>query len=258
MEERHISIEGRVINYKIAGSGPAVLILHGWGRGSDGYIQVIETISGAGFQAIVPDLPGFGKTKPPQKIWGVQEYSDFVLRFMDQLGVQKCILFGHSFGGQVAVKVALTSPQRIERLILCAAAVLRKKPEEGIDPIRLITKIGKFFFTLWPLNVFSDVARKALYRILGNTDYLYSQGIMKYVREKVLIEDLYPLLRKVSVRTLIIWGDKDKATPVVEAEIIKERISNSSLEIIKGVGHVPYKEAPDRFFEILLPFLNSK
>ena len=64
--EVHITINGLKVYYQIAGSGPALLILHGWGSKSDRWTKVSELLSNQGFSVIVPDLPGFGKSEQPK------------------------------------------------------------------------------------------------------------------------------------------------------------------------------------------------
>lgn len=258
MEEKILSFNGLQVNYKTAGTGPAILILHGWGRGSDSYITVQEQIALAGFQVVVPDLPGFGKTNPPQTVWGVDDYTDFVFQFARVLGLQTFVLLGHSFGGQVALKVAVLHPELVQSLILYGAAVIRRNPSLKTRIVRYIAKAGNMMFFVWPLSMIQGIARKALYRILGNKDERYSKGIMKQVREKILRQDLSAFLEKVKVPTFIIWGDKDVMTPVQDAYILKERIQDSFLEVIPNAGHRVHQEAPEQFVRHIVHFCYSK
>ena len=92
MHEEKILIDGLKINYKIAGQGPAILILHGWGGSSDSWISVQEILAKEGFKIIVPDFPGFGKSETPFEPWGVREYSNFVLNLTKILELQKFFL----------------------------------------------------------------------------------------------------------------------------------------------------------------------
>lgn len=254
-EEKEVVINGINVNYKIAGQGVPFLILHGWGRGSDSWTEIQEKLAQAGFQVFVPDLPGFGKTPPPPAVWGIKEYAEFVLKFAEALKLNNFVLLGHSFGGQIAVQFAFQHPEKLKGIILCSAAVIRRKPKVKGRVLYFIAKIGTLFFSVWPLSIVQNTARKILYRLLGNNDYQYSQGIMKHIREKVIGEDVASVLQNIQVPTLIIWGDQDALTLIQDAYILKEKIPNSVLEVIPGVGHRPYNEAPERFFEIVLGFL---
>lgn len=254
-EEKNISVDGLSINYKIAGLGPAVLVLHGWGKGSDGYLGILNGLLRK-YKVYIPDMPGFGKSTAPATAWGVDEYAQFVLHFADITGLQSFILFGHSFGGQVASGVALLQPSRIQKLILCGAAVIRKNPTMKKKMLWLFAKMGNSFFSMWPFSLLQDIAGKAFYRLVGTKDWRYSQGIMKEVRKRVLLQDFSSLVSGIRVPTLIVWGDQDKATPIRDAYILKERIPNSTLEVIPGTGHRLYAEQPEKFFEIILKFLS--
>lgn len=258
MEERTTTLNGLRINYTIEGSGPSLLILHGWGKGLSPYVQIQKDIAGKGFCVVVPDLPGFGKSSPPTTAWGVEEYVDFALRFADALGLRRFFLLGHSFGGQVALKLAVEHADRVEGLILCAAATIRRSPDFKKRMVRFISNAGSFLFSLWPFNMFSSIAGKAFYRLLGSGDWRYSQGVMKYVRQKVVRQDLSALAPRVTVPTLIVWGDQDQATPVQDAYTLKDTIPGSSLRVIPGVGHRLYAEAPGVFVESVIQFLRAQ
>ncbi len=255
MEEKVVTLQGLQVNYTIEGSGPNLLILHGWGRGSEPYAQIQKDIANKGFCVVVPDLPGFGKSAYPQTVWGVEEYVNFILRFADGLGLKSFFLMGHSFGGQVALKFAVEHADSVKGLILCAAAVIRRKPDFKKRVIRFVSNVGSMVFSFWPFSMFSDIAGRAFYRLLGSGDWRYSQGIMKYVRQKVVRHDLSALAPQVTVPTLIVWGDQDQATPVKDAYTLKDKISGSSLRVISGVGHRLYVEAPDVFVESIVQFL---
>ncbi len=258
MQEQQIVINGISVHYKVVGQGPTILILHGWGRGSDSYSTVQEQLALAGFKVIVPDLPGFGKTNPPHRVWGVDDYTNFVFQFARVLGLQKFVLLGHSFGGQVALKVAVLYPELVQSLILYGAAVIRRKPGTKTIMVRYIAKAGNMMFSVWPLSMIQSFARKILYRILRNRDERYSKGIMKQVGEKILRQDLSAFLGGVKVPTFIIWGDRDDKTPLQDAYILKEGIQGSSLEIIPNAGHRIHQEAPEQFVRYIVNFCYSK
>lgn len=257
LEEKSIRISGIEVNCKITGQGMPFLLLHGWGRGTDAYIELQNKIANAGFQVFAPDFPGFGKSAPPSAAWGVEEYTRFVLDFANAFGLQNFVLFGHSFGGQVAANFAIQHFERVRKLILCAAAIVRKKPGFMKRILWLCAKTGNMFFSIWPFCIFQNIAGKALYRLLGTSDWKYSQGIMKKVRERVVRQDLSSLVSRIAVPTLIVWGDQDKATPVQEAYFLKEKIKNSVLEIIPGAGHRLFIEKPEDFFDIVLKFITK-
>ncbi len=228
-----MTIKGLKINYKTLGEGKPLLILHGWGSSSEKWQKIGELLVQKGVKVIIPDLPGFGKSEEPQKAWNLDQYCDFVEEFIKILNLDKFYLLGHSFGGSLAVKFSLQHPEKVAKLFLVSAACIRKKS--------LKNKLFKFisrFFKIKPLFL-----RKFFYR---KSDYLSVKGVMKEIYLKVIEEDLSDVLEKVKVPAIIIWGAKDKITPIKQAKLIKTKIRNSELKIIPNIGHSPHLEAPEK------------
>jgi len=254
MREETLNVQGLQVSCKIAGEGPVILILHGWGRGSDSWIEVQKGLVYAGHQVVVPDLPGFGKSELPQAVWGVDNYVDFVKTFAEKLNLEKFVLLGHSFGGQIALKFALKHSGMLKGLILYAAAVIRRPPSLRVRTIGVFAKGGNTVLSVWPLSFLQPPAKKLLYKILGNTDYLYERGIMKQVREKVLREDLSIYFSKVQIPTLILWGENDTITPLKDARIIHKAIPGASLVIVPGADHRIHHDRPDEVSKNIVEF----
>jgi len=255
MKEEKILINGLQMNYKIAGVGPVILVLHGWGGSSDSWIRVQESLASKGYEVIIPDFPGFGKSKPPSEAWSVSEYVNWLNNFVSSQGLEKFFLIGHSFGGRVAIKFVIKHPEKVETLILCGSAGI--KPESGFKTkiIFFLSRIGNAIFTPKHLLRFKDGARNTFYSFLRNKDYVKANGTMKETIKKVLAEDLLPDLSKIKTKTLIIWGKLDRMVPVKYAYIFKEKIQNSELKILPKSGHSPHLEEPGKLTEIVINFL---
>ncbi len=257
MIEKEIVIDDLKVNYKIAGEGPAILVLHGWGGSSDSWLEVQEILTKEGYQVIVPDFPGFGKSITPSKPWEIKDYSDFVLRFTKKLGLEKFFLVGHSFGGRIAIKFTVQYPEKVKKLILCDSAGIKPKPGLKTRIIFWLARIGNAIFTPKHLTRFKDAARNLFYIFLRNRDYAKANGTMKETIKKVLKEDLSPELLEIRTKTLLIWGGNDKMVPLKYANIFKEKIKNSKLEVLPKIGHSPHLESPKKFSEIILNFLKE-
>jgi len=255
MHEEKILIDGLKINYKIAGQGPAILILHGWGGSSDSWISVQEILAKEGFKVICPDFPGFGKSETPFEPWGVKEYSKFVLNLTKILELQKFFLLGHSFGGRVAIKFSVLYPEKIKSLILCNSAGIKQKWGFREKFIFRLSKLGNAIFTFPPLKRFKNKFRNLFYIFLRHKDYAKVEGTMRKIFKKVLTEDLLKDLPRIKTRTLIIWGEFDKLVPVKYAHTFKEKIENSKLEILLKIGHSPHLEVPEKLAKIIIQFL---
>ncbi len=257
MLEKEIYINGLRVNYKIAGNGQPVLILHGWGGSSGSWIPVQKILANQGYRVIVPDFPGFGKSITPPEPWGIKEYNDFILKFSQELKLGEFFLIGHSFGGRIAIKFATQYPERIKKLILCDSAGIKPKPGFKTRIIFWLSRIGNAIFTPKHLQRFKDSARNLFYIFLRNRDYVKANGTMKKTIKKVLDEDLLSDLSKIKTNTLIIWGKADKMVPVRYAYIFKEKIENSKLEIMPKIGHSPHLEEPEKFSKILTSFFGN-
>jgi len=251
MEEKIISVNNLRINYKIVGSGPTILILHGWGSNSEKWQKVGELLTEKKFKVIIPDLPGFGKTQELPDAWSLENYSDFVKEFVLALNLDKFYLLGHSFGGAVAIKFSLKSPRKIEKLFLVAAACIRKKTIKKWMLIR-ISKFLKIFSFL----PFYPLARKAFYKfIVRDSEYQYQEGVMKKSFLKIINEDLSQVLISIKIPTIIIWGAKDDTTLIEDAYFMEKEIKNSKLVIISEGDHYLEQKKPEKLAEIILDFL---
>ena len=256
-EEKKVKVNDLEVNYKIAGEGPAVFILHGWGSSSDSWTEVQKILADRGCQVVVLDLPGFGKTSAPSSIWGVEEYADFVHEFASQLSVEKFTLVGHSFGGQIAIQFAVMHPEKIDKLILVAAAGVRRTPGFAKKLVMAFAKLVSLLLYLIPFRELRTNVRNFFYMAIRRRDYVRAQGIMRDVFQKVITQDLTAKFSKIQAPTLIIWGDKDEMTPVQDAYLMDELIPDSKLEIVEGGKHALNFQMPDKLSEEIGGFLKA-
>ena len=256
MKKKTVLINSLETYYEIAGSGPAILILHGWGGSSSSWAKIKTIISEKGYKVICPDFPGFGKSQVPKTAWGVSEYVEWTRSFIKSLGLNKVFIIGHSFGGRVAISLTSNYPENVESLILCSAAGIKHNPNLKTKTIFKLAKIGNAIFSLKFLTGIKNKARDFFYIFLRHQDYAKANPTMRGIMKEVLAEDLSPLLLKINVKTLIVWGDKDEIVSSKDAFIFKEKIEISKLEFLSGVGHSPHLEEPEKLADIILKFLN--
>ncbi|MBI3631484.1 MAG: alpha/beta hydrolase [Candidatus Staskawiczbacteria bacterium] len=250
MTEAQIIVKNLSVRYKIFGEkrpmhSKIILILHGWGSNSDRWQEIGQALSEKGFKVIIPDMPGFGKSETPKIPWNFNNYVSFIKEFAEDLNFKNFYLLGHSFGGAIAVKIAIDAPQKVDKLFLVACACIRKRTVLK-KVLAKISKIVKVFSFL----PFYALARKAFYKfIIRKSDYVYTQGIMKETYLSVISEDLSWHLSFIKVPTVIIWGDKDELTPVENAYFINQKISNSKLIIVPDAGHDLNRKKPEILVE---------
>lgn len=255
MENKKVIIDGLEINYTDLGQGEPVVILHGWGMSSFYWLPISKKLAQNNFRAIAIDLPGSGESSAPKAVWGNDEYADFILNFLNQIGIEKFNLIGHSFGGALAIKIAAGHPEKVNKVILCDAAFIRG------ERLNFRQKISKFLAGIAPGFIKKlpghQYLEKAVYRLAGVTDYYQSSGIMRDIFKKVINEDASDLAAQIKKSCLIIWGEKDLATPLSDGIILNNLVMGSQLKIIPEVGHNPYRKKPDEFFEAVREFLNK-
>jgi pimeloyl-ACP methyl ester carboxylesterase len=120
LDWKHATIGGRAVEYGEAGTGPALLFLHGWGLDHKAYKRALSRLVSAGLRVLAPALPGFGGTAAlPPALADFTGYANWVAEFLRSVGVDKpALVMGHSFGGGVAIQFAHDHPDQVRGLVL--------------------------------------------------------------------------------------------------------------------------------------------
>ncbi len=224
-----------------------LVILHGWGSSKEKWQKVKENLENNEVNVIIPDLPGFKEKNKIDRPWNLDDYVNWLEDFSQNN--EKFFLLGHSFGGAVALKFTLKHPQKVEKLFLVAASCIRRKTlKKGI-----LAKISKIFKAFSFLPGFS-ILRKVFYRVFLKSDYPYTKGFMKETYLNIISEDLSGILPLIRPPTVIIWGNKDEATPIKDAHIIKDKIKNSELIVIPGGTHDLERKMPEKLSQTILSY----
>jgi pimeloyl-ACP methyl ester carboxylesterase len=254
------SLDGESVRVLRGGTGGRrVLILHGWNSAAERYRDALSSVPDAAATVVVPDLPGFGATSVPSDSWGIREYAAWVEQLLASLGWEQAVIFGHSFGGRVAIRLAADSPRRCSGLILYSAAGTTPRRRVKVTLFRAIAKAGGAFFALPGLRQLAAPARRLLYRAAREHDYERA-GRLRSIFRRVVAEDLTPVLSRITVPTVVLWGTEDRATPFSDAERMHQAIAGSHLLRIDGAGHAVHREDPKRFaasFMRALSLLNT-
>ena len=235
-----------------------LIILHGWQSSREKWQKVKEYLEKDGIRVIAPDLPGFKKENQLKKAWNLDDYVGWVKQFIEKNTDGPLVLLGHSFGGRVAIKFAAKYPEKLRGLILVSAAGITPRPKIKIKIFWGFSKIGHLIFSLPILKPFRPYAEKVVYFLAGEKDYRFiEQAFLRQTFKKVISENLTLFLRQIKTPTLIIWGEKDKMTPLKDAYVMKEKISGSNLEVLKNIGHLPYLESPELLSRKIIDFLKD-
>ncbi len=247
-----VSVNGIKISYKDEGEGKTVLLLHGWGANKES-LDLIFSYLKSSFRVISVDLPGFGKSGEPERVWNAKDYSDFLKEFLKETETEPFCALGHSNGGRVLIK-ASSDWFNPEKLILVDSAGL-KLHHSPIYYIKVYSyKLGKKILKL-PLfdktNLYQKLIKKA-----GSEDYRNSSAVMKGTMSALLAEDMAKLLPEIKAETLLIWGEKDTATPLWQGRKMERLIKGSGLVLIKDGGHFSFIDNPRKALSAIGYFLN--
>jgi pimeloyl-ACP methyl ester carboxylesterase len=215
-----------------------IVLLHGWGASREKLIPLGEELEKRGWKVYVPKIPGF--IAPPPKVpWGLKEYTDFIIKACNKFFKgKKYIIFGHSFGGRIALKASIFRPSLLGGIILCSASGLSRGNLLKRYLFWTLAKLGK---GLMLIPSVAKIWRIFLYKLSREHDYERLSGVMRETFKKVLSEDLKPLVQEIEVPVLVFWGKKDKMTPVKDAYYIKSKKPHTKLVLFKNEGHqLPY------------------
>jgi len=243
--------------YTDRGSGDIIIILHGWGSQSGSWSDVQNALVQRGYRVIVPDLPGFGASDEPPAPWSLADYSSFLHTFIETVGIRQFTLAGHSFGGRIAIDYAIRYPQKISSLILMDAAGITRHKTLKIKLFLILTKMGNLIFTLPVLSALRRPTQKIWYRFTREHDYYQASGRMRKTMKRVMDENLRIHLPHITQATLILWGEKDRATPLADGLIIHKSIPLTHLHVFSGLGHAINLEAPTKVAQQIDLFLKK-
>ena len=268
LEARHETVDGHRLRYVRAGSGPAVVLVHGFASSLYTWKDVIPALA-AGHDVVALDLPGFGQSDQPADL-SFEDFPRAVLGLMDRLGIGKAALVGNSLGGATAVIVAAERPERVGALVLIDAAGFNLGPAERPRIVSfamsragsLLARLpGKRLVVEASLRqVFHDVSRITPERLSEYLDAAERPGTFPAMRSlgassgdrQTLVAQALP---RIQARALVLWGDDDRWIPIAHADRFVAAIPGARKVVIPACGHVPQEERPEEVTRLLLAFL---
>jgi len=224
--------EGGMFGSVTGAEAPRVLALHGWARSHRDFDAVLSGGGDGPLPALALDLPGFGASPPPPAAWGVEAYAEMVGRVLDDMGTPVVVL-GHSFGGRVALHLAVQRPEAVRALVLTGAPMLR--PQKGNQRVALAYRVTR---RLHALRLVSDDAMEAARQRFGSADYRAAQGVLREVLVRAVNETDEVQLDAVRCPVHLVWGGDDTAAPLEVAERAVTRLAHGDLAVHPGVGHL--------------------
>lgn len=245
------SILGLNTRYLVRGSGPPLLVLHGWGASIEAVNPIVAGLAPLA-TVYALDLPGHGQSALPGEPWGVGEYQSFVAAFMDELEIVRPTILGHSNGGRIAIRMAATEPERATRLVLVDSAGIRPKRTLRYYRRVGIAKVGKYAARY--LGAPGERLRGRIIGKVASTDYA-AAGEMRPTLVRLVNSDLREYLPRIAVPTLLVWGADDTETPLTDAHLMEKLIPDAGLVVLDDAGHYSYLDQSARFNRIVGHFI---
>lgn len=242
-------IENKLVSYEIINSQTknTCVVLHGWGHKGELWRGIASKLSN-NYKYVLLDLPGFGGSGFLDNGADVPEYSQFIEKFIKKMGWSKVVIIGHSFGGQIGADLAIKEPKLVEKLVLVAPAIIRKKGLKVRAKIWLFSKFG-----ILKKIIPKGILRK-IYGLVSTADYMEAGSQHREVLKKIVNYDLSDQLHKIKCKVLNIWGDRDESIPYAGKEITKN-IKDCQLRVIYKSGHNIHLSKPEELAQIINRFL---
>ena len=275
VEEQNVEIDGLPIRYLAAGEGPPLILLHGAGDNALDWQWVMPSLA-ATHRVYVPDLPGSPDSARPAVDYSPAFFERFVVSFVDTLGIGRATFVGNSFGGFIALRVALSEPPRVTALVLVDSAGLGRAVNPAFTSVYVPglveaaipfwrTPVGAYqrawgrtalLFTHPPETVPREWLAEQC-RLAQSPGYLEAhlsvlRAMVSPLGQREVIVDRLGLLE---MPTLVVWGTRDRVFPDSQAREVIARLPEGSLTLIPDCGHMPHVECPDRFLAALDEFL---
>lgn len=255
--EKTIDIEGVKLRYEVDGSGAQpVIVLHGWGCTAATVRMLAQASLHPSTTVYNLDLPGFGGSSEPSTVWGIDDYTSLLEKFVDNLGIKNPYIIGHSFGGRMGIVYA--SRNNVGKLVLVDSAGIkpRRSPKYyfKVYSYKLAKRLAPLFLGKKKGEQFIDKMRGKS----GSSDYRQASPLMRAIMSKVVNEDLKHLMPSIKAPTLLIWGEKDTATPLSDAKTMERLIPDAGLVVYPGASHYSFLEHPAQTDAVIKSFFNLK
>ncbi|MFL5798988.1 MAG: alpha/beta fold hydrolase [Actinomycetota bacterium] len=248
-----VEIGRHTVAYRSAGSGPPLVLLHGFLCDSRVWPRELEDLSDR-FTIVAWDAPGAGESSDPPDPFTIGDWADCLAAFLDEVGIERAHILGLSWGGLLAQELYRLHRSRVLGLILAdtyagwkgslgeevAAQRLARCERESSFP-------AEEFVARWvPVEFFTDASPELRQEMAAVVAEFHPVGFRLMARA-LADNDTTDLLPTIDVPTLLLWGDGDRRSPLSVAEQFRSRIPRAELEVIPGAGHVSNMERPEAF-----------
>ena len=275
-DEWEIELHGRRVVYRVAGSGPPVVLIHGMLNASSHWQSVALNLASE-YTVLAPDLIGHGDSAAPRGDYSLGAHAASIRDLTAAIGIDRATIVGHSLGGGVAMQFFYQFPQRVQRLVLISSGglghevspMLRTAALPGTSALlstiqpRLLAAVAKAGRRLRERDVRAGVYLQAIARALrplenagARAAFLQTlRSVIDVHGQRVSATDRLYLLE--TMPTLIVWGERDNTIPIDHGRLAHAAIPGSAFATLPGAAHFPHLEDPDALSQILRDFIRN-
>jgi pimeloyl-ACP methyl ester carboxylesterase len=277
IEARQIELHGHCVNYRIAGDGPLIVLVHGITSTSQCWRDVMPWLADR-YTVLAPDLLGHGESAKPRGDYSLGAYASGIRDLMAALGYERATFLGHSLGGGVAMQLAYQFPEWCERLVLVSSGGLGHQ-------VHFLLRAAALPGAEWVLPLIAgpgprDVGR-AVGRLMSQLGIRPAPDLAEFARGYASLADIEarhafihtlrsvidPTGQRVSARdrlylaaevpSLVIWGANDRIIPIRHGRRAHEEMPGSRFVELPDAGHFPQLDQPRGFVEEIVRFMDE-
>jgi pimeloyl-ACP methyl ester carboxylesterase len=276
-EPWEMELHGHRVIYRVAGSGPPVVLIHGMVNSSRHWEQVAHGLADR-YTVIAPDLIGHGESAAVRGDYSLGAHATSIRDMLAVIGIDRATIVGHSLGGGVAMQFFYQFPQRTERLVLVSSGglghqvspLLRSAALPGMSALLALVAHRRILDAMWAFG--------QRLRDRGHGKGVYVQAIVRALRpleqpgaraaflhtlrsvidvhgQRVSARDRLYLLG--SMPTLVVWGERDNTIPLEHGRATAEAVPHSRFEVLPRAAHFPHLEDPEGLARVLRDFIES-
>jgi 3-oxoadipate enol-lactonase len=241
--------------YEMQGEGEPIIFSHGWMCDCSIWNSQIEFFSKKYYKEIAYDQRGHGKSDKPQTDYSIETLSNDLYSLAQELNLEKVTLVGHSMGGMTALTFALNHPNKVSKLVLVGTSA--RMTLSGYIQLWIMLHIFSYESFVRGMIDFQyyqpseQVKKKELERTMKTPKFAAYECFTEFMRNYDIRDRVY----KIEVPTLIIVGEKDKATPVEMSQYLNREIKGSKLQIIPDSRHMVMVDKPNELNGIIEEFI---
>jgi pimeloyl-ACP methyl ester carboxylesterase len=239
-----IFVDGSLVHYEIFGRGKPILFVHGWLGSWRYWVPVMDDLA-RDYRTYALDLWGFGDSDKARERYGIDDYVDLLISFMDELGVMRAPLVGHTLGATIATRLASRHPDRVTRVLaaglpLSADAINRKLLSAGTNEA-----LARLF---WHRQRPYPEVEMGLSKTAENAIALSIQAVAQL--------DLRSVLDEVDAPLLTVYGERDTVIDPCQADEMEEAIYAARAIVLKKAAHFLMLDERPKFVRLLRDFMD--